>query len=195
MRLCQLNPLHSDQKEALPGGDSGDHGADGTISLTRDLTGSLPPYAILSHTWSTLPDEEVTFEDLSAFQGGVGFEDEKVSGEAGYEKGKVVGKSGWRKLEFCAAQTKKLGSRDMNTVGGGRRSGKNEERQPTVRHFWLDTCCIDRANLVELSEAITSMWRWYRGSERCFVYLEDVDVHNGLAARQEWEEMFRRSRW
>ena len=41
-------------------------------------------------------------------------------------------------------------------------------------YAWLDTCCIDKGNLVELSEAINSMYRWYQGSKICIVYLEDV---------------------
>ena len=39
---------------------------------------------------------------------------------------------------------------------------------------WVDTCCIDKGNLVELSEAINSMYRWYQGSKICIAYLEDV---------------------
>jgi hypothetical protein len=27
--------------------------------------------------------------------------------------------------------------------------------------MWVDTCCIDKRNAVELSEAINSMFRWY----------------------------------
>ena len=42
------------------------------------------------------------------------------------------------------------------------------------RYGWLDTCCIDKTNLVELSEAIASMYRWYQASDVCIVYLVDV---------------------
>lgn len=42
----------------------------------------IPAYAILSHTWSTNNDEEVSFQDI----------------EAGTGKSKV----GWRKIQFCA---------------------------------------------------------------------------------------------
>src|SRR5690242_8820559 len=30
-----------------------------------------------------------------------------------------------------------------------------------LRHFWLDTCCIDKSSSSELSEAINSMFQWY----------------------------------
>ncbi|KAI6096222.1 heterokaryon incompatibility protein-domain-containing protein [Pisolithus sp. B1] len=41
--------------------------------------------------------------------------------------------------------------------------------------LWIDTCCIDKRSSSELSEAINSMYRWYRSSRTCYVYLHDVD--------------------
>jgi len=43
---------------------------------------------------------------------------------------------------------------------------------------WIDTCCIDKTNSAELSEAINSMWRWYREAEKCYVYLDDVHAQS-----------------
>ncbi|PPJ52528.1 hypothetical protein CBER1_10257 [Cercospora berteroae] len=40
--------------------------------------------------------------------------------------------------------------------------------------IWIDTCCIDKRNLVELSEAINSMYRWYSESAICIALLHDV---------------------
>lgn len=42
------------------------------------------------------------------------------------------------------------------------------------RYGWDDTCCINKGDLNELSEAINSMFRWYTVSDLCIVYLEDV---------------------
>ncbi|ETN42570.1 uncharacterized protein HMPREF1541_01727 [Cyphellophora europaea CBS 101466] len=42
------------------------------------------------------------------------------------------------------------------------------------RYGWDDTCCINKRDLNELSEAINSMYRWYQASDLCIVYLEDV---------------------
>ncbi|KAG7291049.1 hypothetical protein NEMBOFW57_001059 [Staphylotrichum longicolle] len=39
---------------------------------------------------------------------------------------------------------------------------------------WIDTCCIDKTSSAELSEAINSMYAWYRDSHVCYVYLEDI---------------------
>ncbi|KAI5992780.1 heterokaryon incompatibility protein-domain-containing protein [Pisolithus albus] len=41
--------------------------------------------------------------------------------------------------------------------------------------LWVDTCCIDKRSSSELSEAINSMYRWYRNSKMCYVYLHDVE--------------------
>ncbi|KAH9228615.1 hypothetical protein K456DRAFT_56978 [Colletotrichum gloeosporioides 23] len=58
-------------------------------------------------------------------------------------------------------------------------------------HVWIDTCCIDKSNSVELGEAINSMFRWYKESAICYVYLRDVSAHNGKVDL----DQFRSSRW
>ena len=45
---------------------------------------------------------------------------------------------------------------------------------PGIQWLWVDTACIDKTNMVELSEALNSMFRWYRNAERCYAYLQDV---------------------
>jgi hypothetical protein len=88
----------------------------GEFSLTDDLIGNIPPYAILSHTWAE-DYEEVNFKDLMI--------DKRT-------------KSGYKKLRFCAERA----------------------AHDSLQHFWVDTCCIDKSNSTELSEAINSMFRW-----------------------------------
>ncbi|RSL38120.1 hypothetical protein CEP53_015156 [Fusarium sp. AF-6] len=41
------------------------------------------------------------------------------------------------------------------------------------QYAWVDTCCIDKSSSAELSEAINSMFRWYKGAKRCYAYLSD----------------------
>ena len=41
-------------------------------------------------------------------------------------------------------------------------------------YLWIDTCCIDKSSSAELSEAINSMYRWYRDAAVCYVYLSDM---------------------
>jgi hypothetical protein len=84
-------------------------------------------------------------------------------------------KVGFGKIMFCAEQA----ARD------------------NLRYIWADTCCIDKSNNTELSEAINSMFRWYHDANRCYVYLADVSVngHSKQIHMSLWEPSFRQSRW
>ncbi|KAK4449028.1 vegetative incompatibility protein HET-E-1 [Podospora aff. communis PSN243] len=46
--------------------------------------------------------------------------------------------------------------------------------------IWIDTCCIDKSSSAELTEAINSMYNWYKRAQICFVYLADVDKNGPL---------------
>lgn len=48
-------------------------------------------------------------------------------------------------------------------------------QQRGLQYAWVDTCCIDKRSSAELSEAINSMYRWYKQSAECYVFLEDYD--------------------
>lgn len=61
-----------------------------------------------------------------------------------------------------------------NKKGFNKIKGFCEAVSANCRFGWVDTCCIHKDNLSELSEAINSMYRWYQGSKICIVYLEDV---------------------
>ena len=47
---------------------------------------------------------------------------------------------------------------------------------------WVDTCCIDKSSSAELSEAINSMFRWYKEAAICYAYLADVPSDDDLPA-------------
>ncbi|KAG1787483.1 uncharacterized protein HD556DRAFT_1448676 [Suillus plorans] len=55
---------------------------------------------------------------------------------------------------------------------------------------WMDTCCIDKSNNVELQESVNSMFVWYRHSALTIVYLSDVPPSSqpGALARSVWNE-------
>jgi hypothetical protein len=93
--------------------------------------------------------------------------------EASADKSKTVTKAGWRKIQFCAKQAAADG----------------------LRYFWIDTCCIDKKNAVELSAAINSMFRWYQNAARCYVFLSDVSKPNEIDDQGVWKEAFTTSRW
>ncbi|KAH9833945.1 Vegetative incompatibility protein HET-E-1 [Teratosphaeria destructans] len=44
--------------------------------------------------------------------------------------------------------------------------------------LWIDTCCIDKSSSVELSEAINSMYTYYKNAKKCYAYLNDVSTNN-----------------
>ena len=85
-------------------------------------------------------------------------------------------KGGWEKIRFCARQAKLDG----------------------LEYFWVDTCCINKADSTELSEAINSMFRWYQNAAKCYVFLPDVQSgHSAEDVRRssQWKPAFRASRW
>jgi hypothetical protein len=90
-----------------------------------------------------------------------------------------VGKSktGYRKIRFCQEQAVRDG----------------------IRYVWVDTCCIDKANNTELSEAINSMFRWYHEAAKCYVYLSDVSTDaldkTNRSSVLTWEPALQKSRW
>ncbi|KAK5633448.1 hypothetical protein RRF57_009162 [Xylaria bambusicola] len=85
-------------------------------------------------------------------------------------------KAGYAKIQFCAKQARRHG----------------------LQYFWVDSCCIDKSDSIELQTAINSMFRWYRDAKICYVYLSDVSsstaisTQDGVAA---WETAFQDSRW
>jgi hypothetical protein len=84
---------------------------------------------------------------------------------------------GYEKIRFCGEQA----------------------RHDGLRYFWVDTCCINKANFTELSQAINSMFHWYRNAAKCYVYLSDVSTTkrkaNNPSPEFPWERAFRVSRW
>jgi hypothetical protein len=95
-----------------------------------------------------------------------GADDEEVTFED-LTQGVGKNKAGYEKISFCEKQA----------AGHG------------LQYVWIDTCCIDKSNSTELSEALNSMFRWYSKADRCYAYLADVSERDaGRAA-------FCNSRW
>lgn len=95
---------------------------------------------------------------------------------------------------------------DLATGGGKAKRGYKkicfcgqQAQQDGLQYFWVDTCCIDKADKAELSHAIRSMFRWYQNAARCYVYLSDVSTGKGewdhMLGEFTWEPAFRASRW
>jgi hypothetical protein len=144
-----------------------------------DRGDSLPPYAILSHTWG---EEEVLFDDLHApnaqFQSllqrieSLERRDDLNAGQRTTAFGDtrlahVTRKKGWQKMLGCCNEASKLG----------------------ISHVWIDTCCIFKDSSAELSESINSMFTWYKDAKICFAYMGDV------AGDQDTDDAFESSKW
>ena len=72
---------------------------------------------------------------------------------------------------------------DLTANSGRMKKGWNKILGSTTQaakhgcnYVWIDTCCIDKTSSAELSEAINSMFRWYRKCKACFAYLEDISA-------------------
>jgi hypothetical protein len=102
----------------------------------KEFNGEIPPYAILSHTWS---QEEASFKEVRK------------------HLPNAHRKAGFRKLELCCLQA----------------------REDGLEWVWIDSCCIDKRSSAELSEAINSMFKWYRNAHICYAYLEDIPPQRG----------------
>ena len=104
------------------------------------------------------------------------------------EPGQLDGLKGYMKIKACCALAASRG----------------------FKYVWIDTCCIDKTSSAELSEAINSMYRWYRNAGICYAYLVDVwigekrvdsrKVARDLKEYSPWVvtelwNMFRKSRW
>ncbi|KAK7211483.1 hypothetical protein V2G26_018661 [Clonostachys chloroleuca] len=67
-----------------------------------------------------------------------------------------------------------IGKMDKSTGGCVKLDGCcRQAQQAGLGYAWIDTCCIDKTNLVELSEAINSMFRWYKRASVCYAYLSE----------------------
>ncbi|RMZ81455.1 hypothetical protein DV738_g2179, partial [Chaetothyriales sp. CBS 135597] len=106
-----------------------------------------PMYAILSHTWG---DQEVSYLDYLALT-------RKLPATStglihALLKSPRESSQGMIKVQECCKLARRCG----------------------LDWVWVDTCCIDSSSSAELSEAINSMWSWYRDAAECYVYLVDV---------------------
>jgi Heterokaryon incompatibility protein (HET) len=87
-------------------------------------------------------------------------------------------KAGYDKIRFCVKQAARDG----------------------FQYFWIDSCTIDQSNNAELTEAINSMFKWYRNAGKCYVYLADVSSPNAAdetthPSAASWIADFTKSRW
>ncbi|KAK0617539.1 hypothetical protein B0T14DRAFT_272484 [Immersiella caudata] len=126
-----------------------------TLRLVSKHDGDLPNYAILSHTWGT-DDDEVSFQDLQDLSSS------RVRQPNGPFAHRITKKPGFAKIKDSARLAKSQG----------------------FQYIWIDTCCINKTSSAELSEAINSMFRWYRNAAVCYAFLDDVSAELDVEYRE-----------
>ncbi|KAI0777255.1 heterokaryon incompatibility protein-domain-containing protein [Trametes elegans] len=126
-------------------------------------------YAILSHVWDNVVGEQ-TFQDLQSIH---------TSAREAFPKGDIADDDPYL-LAFIRAR---LSPKIVRCCDYARARG--------ILYAWIDTCCIDKTNSAELSEAINSMYDWYSHAVVCYVHLADVAAENPEAQYSD----FRYSSW
>ncbi|KAL8377504.1 hypothetical protein RB595_008265 [Gaeumannomyces hyphopodioides] len=58
--------------------------------------------------------------------------------------------------------------------------------QNGYQYIWIDTCCIDKSSSAELSEAINSMFAWYKISAVCYAFLSGYQARDGKLSETQW---------
>lgn len=127
-----------------------------TLQLHDFLDSHIPlSYAILSHTWGA---EEISLHEWRAIELKRDQDNDfanllALSLQFGAWTQHTERKAGYRKVvDFC-----------------------NICLRDGYEWAWVDTTCIDKTSSAELSEAINSMFRWYRKAARCYALLTDVE--------------------
>ncbi|KAH6625370.1 heterokaryon incompatibility protein-domain-containing protein [Boeremia exigua] len=180
-----------------------------TIELRWFNDDEIPDYAILSHTWGA---DEVSYQELvwinriKAFTASYETPSSSIASLSSQDESSS--------LMLAAMETMLRSSTSFATNLSGvkeedllRRQGYSkivnaakEAKNLGFKYIWIDTCCIDKSSSAELQEAINSMYRWYRNSEVCIVYLEDVwpseaGPGEGQTASEIARNAFDTSRW
>ncbi|KAK0631294.1 hypothetical protein B0T14DRAFT_532125 [Immersiella caudata] len=88
----------------------------------------------------------------------------------------------WGEDEFTFQAMKALSECSLPTGRGWAKIVATCEKARS--HFgldwvWADTCRIDKTSSAELTEAINSMFSWYRGAAVCLLFLEDFSGAEG----------------
>ncbi|KAI0634615.1 heterokaryon incompatibility protein-domain-containing protein [Trametes polyzona] len=145
-------------------------------------------YAILSHTWRAECDGgEQSFADVLKLQ-------EKAvelsSDSANIIVNVALPSVGPSSLPFTIFSIPETSDKIVQFCKVAREAG--------YKLIWLDSCCIDKTSSAEPTEAINSMYEWYRLADICYVYLEDVPDGDNPRVLDEWGQnvsQFSKSRW
>jgi hypothetical protein len=142
-----------------------------SLKLHEFFGDAIPKYAILSHTWG---DGEINFAEWLYLQ-----EQRHPSmswlrwTQEEDEVNRLKSQPGYQKIIRACEIALIVYQQDW---------------------LWIDTNCIDKTNLTELTEAINAMWKWYLNSAICIAYLADVRLATDVSA-SERAAAFQHCRW
>ncbi|KAI0324844.1 hypothetical protein GY45DRAFT_1331110 [Cubamyces sp. BRFM 1775] len=126
-------------------------------------------YAILSHVWAKKDDTrffpEPTYQDILRIQA-------DYAAQIPAERKPIIDQLPEKIRRFC-------------------QTADNHHYE----YAWGDSFCIDKTSSSELSEAINSMFDWYRYAGVCYVYLHDVPSVTTTAELEARKSPFRQSTW
>ncbi|RYP45700.1 hypothetical protein DL768_007999 [Monosporascus sp. mg162] len=91
-----------------------------------------------------------------------------------WEEGREVSFQEFCHLDLGTARHKKGFDKISNACAYARKE------KPPLDYCWVDTCCIDKKSSAELTEAINSMFKWYREAVVCYAYLHDLPADGDL---------------
>ena len=116
-------------------------------------------------------------------------DDSKISGDARYailsHRWIQDGEGG--EISLTTLNATELSDASLQTPSLNKLRGAcAKAKEQGLTWIWIDTCCIDQTSSSELAKAINSMFRLYRQSAVCYIYLHDV-----VASASE-EEPFRK---
>jgi len=146
-----------------------------TKELEEFYESDIPAYAVLSPTWGK---NELTFDGLRQFH------INRAANLGNFPKGipGIDAASGAsRQQQFTKLENQHSRSyRSLESEGVVKLGSSKVDDCCEVaitygcKYIWIDTCNIDKSSSAELSEAINSMFAWYKNAKVCFVYLADV---------------------
>jgi hypothetical protein len=146
----------------------------------KEVYRGSPEYAILSHTWEhdrRGRPQEVEYGDLKrqVTSSHKRYDDrsQRTSTISFFERPAVATpaqdapskESGWQKIEQARVAARNLGQ----------------------KWIWIDSCCINKDDVREHTEAINSMYQWYADAQVCITYLGDVESLDDVKSASEAE--------
>ncbi|KAF3009215.1 hypothetical protein E8E14_007820 [Neopestalotiopsis sp. 37M] len=193
----------------------------GRPALTDDLIDDIPDYAILSHTWGPgeITFQDIMNGTIIHNIAAIVLEKEKVLDSENISKPayaplpvddrmpaheKMSRLRLNREMQERAEVKFKNELQEMVALQRTRALQKKRALQKLrfcldqaaadgLTYCWIDSCCIDKSNSVELDKAINSMFDWYQNAAKCYTYLTDVSTFAG--DDQLWRTKFRNSIW